>query len=249
MKSKISLQGIIIPFFYLFLISSSAFGQEESEQTGRIRPLQYGIKAGITGSRFSSEQPHNNCKPGIIAGIFFNYPISSSFSLQLEPSYLQQGGYLISIIDHSLFLDANPPFSIEINDQKVIYHNIDLPFLVKYEKKSCDVKFFGVIGPAFGINLNSTSKTDVSARSNEMVPVYYDFIKEENISSDIRTMQYGIATGLGFESPLGKHSLIFDIRYRYSINTTWPAYSYLGVNHIQGDLKSNTFYVTLGLGF
>lgn len=245
MRIKNKFTGIIFLLISL-LITSTVYGQEEAVQKDNIH---YGIKAGMTISRFSSEQPHNNYKPGIIAGVFVNYAFSSCFSLQIEPAYLQQGGYLISIVDHPLLHDVNPPFLLQVNDQRVTYHNIDIPLLVKYEKTFGDMNFFGVAGPSFGINLNTSSITNVSARSYEMVPVYYDFRKEENITSEINTMQYGITGGLGFESLLGKHSLIFDIRYRYSLNKTWPGYSYLGIDPIQGDLQSNTLYFTLGFGF
>jgi hypothetical protein len=250
MKIKVSLQGIIIPFLCFVLFSSAAFGQEETEQTGKT--LHYGIKAGPTLSTFSSEQPHNNFKPGFTAGVFINYPLSSSFSLQIEPAYFQQGGNLISIYDYSIFLIPDPPFLLEVKDQKVTYHNIDVPLLLKYEKEVGGLKFFCDAGPSIGFNLNTNIITHVSARSSsdpDEIPVYYNFREEENISSNIETLQYGVTGGLGFEVPMGNHSLIFDIKYRYGLNKTWPGYSYLGIAPVQGDLKTNTLYFTLGFGF
>lgn len=250
MKIKVSLQGITIPFLCFVLFSSAASGQEETEQAAKT--LKYGIKMGTTLSSFSSEQPHNNYKPGFTAGVFINYPLSSDFSLQLEPAYFQQGGNLIAIYDYAMFLIPDPPFLLEVKDQKVTYHNIDVPLLLKYEKQAGGIKFFCDAGPSFGFNLRTGIITHVSARSfgepGDM-PVYYDFREEENISSNIKTLQYGITGGLGFEAPMGSHSLIFDIKYRYGLNKTWPGYSYLGIAPIQGDLQSNTLYFTLGFGF
>ncbi|HEX2922253.1 MAG TPA: porin family protein, partial [Bacteroidales bacterium] len=211
-----------------------------------------GIKVGTTISRFSSEQPHNNYKPGFTAGVFVNYPISGAFSVQLEPAYFQQGGDLISVHDYSVFLQDPAPFLLEVKDHKVTYNNIDAPLLVRYDRTIGGLDLFATLGPSFGFNLNTTASTDVSARSFSSItelPVYYDYYESNNISSNIKTMQYGITGGLGFQTAIGTHSLIFDVRYRYSINDTYPGYSYLGIFQTQGDLKSNSLYFTLGFGF
>lgn len=246
MKIKNLCPRIIIPIVCLVFMSSALLAQEETEQASKIH---YGIKAGTTISRFSSEQPHNNFKPGITAGVFINYAFSSHISLQLEPAYFQQGGNLISIVDYPMLLVDDPPFLFKMKDEKITYHNIDIPLLLKYEKTIGGLKFFGVAGPSLGLNLNTTAVSNASARSYDLVPVYFDFSERENISSNISTMQYGITGGLGFEAPVGKHSLIFDIKYRYSLNKTYPGYSYLGIAPVQGDLQSNTLYITLGFGF
>ncbi|HEX2921446.1 MAG TPA: porin family protein, partial [Bacteroidales bacterium] len=207
-----------------------------------------GIKVGTTISRFSSEQPHNNYKPGFTAGVFVNYPISGAFSVQLEPAYFQQGGYQISIVDPALLLEDSP-FILEVEDRNVTYNNIDVPLLVRYDKTIGGLNFFAIVGPSFGFNLNTTRDTHVSARTSGWIPVYNNFFRSENISTNIKTVQYGVTGGLGFESALGNHLIIFDIKYRYSINDTYPGYSYLGIFQTQGDLKSNSLYFTLGFGF
>lgn len=246
MKNKKRLLGIIPPLLCLLLCSSSLTAQEDS---AKVIKFGYGIKAGTTLSRFSSEQPHNNFKPGFTAGVFVNYRLSNSFLLQVEPAYMQQGGNLISITDFPMLLVPDPPFLLEVKDQKITFHNIDVPLLLKYEKTIAGLKLFAVAGPSFSYNLKAQSKNNVSARTWDYIPVYYDYYEEENISSSIETMQYGVVGGLGFETPVGDHQLTFDVRYRYGLNKTYPGYSYLGIYHIQGDLKSNTLYFTLGFGF
>lgn len=246
MTAKKPLFKIIIPVICLILYSSSLTAQEEGVKTTKFG---YGFKVGTTLSSFSSEQPHNNYKPGFTAGIFVSYRLSGSFLIQVEPAYMQQGGNLISITDYPMLLVPDPPFFLELKDQKITFHNIDIPLLLKYEKTAGTMKLFGVVGPSIGYNLKSESRNNVSARSYELIPVYYDYYEEEDISSNIEKLQYGVTGGLGFESQIGKHSLTFDVRYRYSLNKTYPGYSYLGVYHIQGDLQSNTFYLTLGFGF
>jgi hypothetical protein len=231
----------------LLLLAFSVFGQDE--ETVTLNKIRFGVKVGTTLSSFSEQQPHTNYKPGFIAGGFLSYELSNSLALQLEPSYIEQGGNLISIFDYPMFLIPDPPFILKIRDQRVTFHNIDIPLLLKYETTILGLKVFGVAGPSIALNINSETKNDVSARSLDNVPIYYNFYEEENITSNIEFLQYGITGGIGFETPLGNHSLIFDMKYRYSLNRTYPGYSYLGIYQVQGDLRTNSFYVTLGFGF
>ena len=235
-----------ITFVCMLLLALSVSAQEE---TATVKKIQYGIKVGTTLSKFSSEQPHNNYKPGIIAGAFVSYRLSDALSLQLEPSFMQQGGNLISIYDYPTFLVEDPPFLLEVRDQKVTFNNVDVPLLLKFEKSIGGLTMFCVAGPAIGLNFNSGTDNSVSARTWDMTAIYYHFYTEENITSNIEMLQYGATGGIGFETPIGNNTLIFDLKYRYSLNKTYPGYSYLGLYNIQGDLRTNTIYFTLGLGF
>ena len=246
MKNSGNMLKKFISFFCLLFFAISVSAQDE---TATVTKIQYGIKVGTTLSTFSSEQPHNNYKPGFIGGVFVSYRLSDNMALQLEPSYMQQGGNLISIYDYTMFLVPDPPFLLEIREQKITFHNVEIPLLLKYEKTVGRLNLFGVAGPSLGINFSSNTRTNVSARSLDEIPIYYNFYTEENITSSIELLQYGVVGGIGFETPVGKHSLIFDVKYRYGLNKTYPGYSYLGIYQIQGDLKTNSFYVTLGFGF
>lgn len=240
----------------LLLLTSSVAGQEETgkEVNGNEliwEKIQYGIKVGTTLNSFSSEQPHNNYKPGFIAGGFVSYELSEILALQIEPSYMQQGGNLISIFDPSMLSIANYPFSLLVKDQRITFHNIDIPLLLKIEKNILGLNIFGVAGPALGLNLYSKTKSNVSARAGSGIdtPVYFDYYEEEIITSNIKFLQAGIIGGIGFSTPIGEHTLILDMKYRYGLNKTYEGFSYLGIPQNQGDLKTNTFYFTLGLGF
>lgn len=246
MKNLRNSMRIYYSLICLFLFTFSLMAQEE---TVMVKKIHYGIKVGTTLSSFSSEQPHNNFKPGFTAGAFVSYDLSGSFSLQLEPMYLQQGGNLITIVDYLMLLVQDPPFLFEIRDQKVTFHIIDVPLLLKFKKTILGLNLFAVAGPSFGLNFNAETKNNVSARSYDEIPVWYDFYTEENITSNIKPWQFGAVGGIGFETPVGKHTLIFDMKYRYSLSKTYPGFSYLGIYQLQGDLRTNSFYCTLGFGF
>jgi hypothetical protein len=257
MKNRIKIFRNSLSLVCLLLLTFSVSGQETvtNEGTGNevtVKKIQFGIKVGTTLNRFSSEQPHNNYKPGLIAGGFVSYKLSNLLALQLEPVYMQQGGNLISVYDPSLYLLTDYPFSILVKDQKITFHNIDIPLLLKAEKSIRGLNVFCVAGPALALNVQSVTKNNVSARSgvsSGTIPVYYDYYEEETITSNIEFLQYGVIGGIGFNTPIGKHTLIFDVKYRYGINKTYKGYSYLGIPQVQGDLKTNTFYITLGFGF
>jgi hypothetical protein len=252
MKRQKNILKIEISLICMFLFTFSLSGQVDSvKKSGNnfMSKITYGVKVGATLSTFSTEQPHTNFKPGLIAGVFVTYKLSNSFALQLEPTYIQQGGNLISIRDYAMLLVPDPPFFLELNDQRITFHNIDLPLLIKYELPVGGLKVFAVAGPSIAYNFNTETQNDITARSQEYIPVYYNFHQEDNISSDIKSWQYGAVGGIGFKTPVGKHTLMFDIRYRYSLNKTYPGYSYLGIFQTQGDLRTNTLYFTLGFGF
>lgn len=247
MKNQRNMLKKSFTIFCLLLFAFSVSGQEESQGAGS--KIQFGVKIGTTLSSFSSEQPHNNYKPGLIAGGFFSYGLTSNLALQTEPSYMQQGGNLIEIMDPTILTLPDYPFSAEIRDHRITYHNIDIPILLKYKRNIKGLNVFGLIGPTISMNFNTTAQTRVSARSWDSTPSYIDFYSEENITDNIEFLHYGATAGVGFEAPIGKHILIFDLKYRYSINKTYLGYSYLGIHQVQGDLSSNTFYFTLGFGF
>jgi hypothetical protein len=254
MKNLKNILRIAFSMICLLLFAFSVSGQEKTDSTNKsqsdfMSKITYGIKVGSTLSSFSTEQPHTNFKPGFMAGVFISYKLTASLDLQLEPTYIQQGGNLISILDYQLFLVPDPPYSYEFMDQRITFHNIDVPLLIKYKTSVFGLKVFAVAGPSIAYNIRTINHNEVSARTFEKVPVYFDFNREENISSNIKSWQYGTVGGIGFETPVGKHTLIFDIRYRYSLNKTYPGFSYLGIYQIQGDLRTNTLYFTLGFGF
>src|SRR5665647_657510 len=135
MKRLKNILKIEFSLICLFLFTLSLSGQVDSvqkSQSGFMSKITYGIKVGSTLSTFSTEQPHTNFKPGFIAGAFISYKLSESIALQLEPTYIQQGGNLISILDYQLFLVPAPPYSYEFMDQRITFHNIDVPLLIKY---------------------------------------------------------------------------------------------------------------------
>jgi hypothetical protein len=224
-------------------------GNEASGTAVTGKKIQFGIKVGTTLSKFSEEQPHTNFKPGLIVGGFVSYKLSNLLALQLEPSYMQQGGNLISVFDPTLLSYKDYPYSVEVKDQRITFHNIDIPLLLKVEKNILGLNVFAVAGPSIGLNFYSKTENSVSARSNGDIPVYYDFYQEENITSNIKLLQYGVVGGIGFNTPIGKHTLIIDMKYKYGLNKTYKGYSYLGIPQVQGDLKTNSFYITLGFGF
>ena len=251
MKKRKNMLKKSFSIFCLLFFAFSVSAQEGSEsgKQGILEKIEFGAKVGTTLSSFTSQQPHNNYKPGLIAGGFFAYKLTSDLALQTEPSYMQQGGSLIEIFDPAM-LTMDYPFSQEVRNHNITFHNVDIPVLVKYGVDIKGLKVFAVVGPTISMNFSAIAKTTVTGQLPGFpAPVYTTFHSEENITSNIKFLQYGATGGLGFETPIGNHTLIFDLKYRYSINKTYLGYSYLNLHQVQGDLSSNTFYFTLGFGF
>ena len=218
-----------------------------SQGLQKFEAFNFGIKCGLTNSNFSSEQPHNNLKQGFTIGGMASIPLSLNLNVNIDLLYFQQGGNLLQVFDVNRMAGINDfPYEIEIRDQKITYHNLELPVLLRYKIISNNYSLGLILGPSVGYNLHSGKISTVTARYPDGLGIYVTYNDEENITANIEKFHYGVTYGLGFEFPFLERSLSFDILYQMGLNRTYPGYSYLDINEVQGDLHSNTLYITLG---
>ncbi|MGE0089169.1 MAG: porin family protein [Bacteroidales bacterium] len=231
----------------LFFISGTMFAQEsESSGGGFLNNLKYGIKFGTTISEFTNQQPHTNSIQGITGGGFLNYVFNDKMALQLEASYFQQGGRVLDIYIPT-YVGNDSWYSINIKNKEIVMHNIEVPVLFKYSIGISGFKLNGFIGPSFGYNLHTGVTKEGTIIDEYGGP--HTYTGEENITNNMEKIQYSATAGIGIELPVSdKFYILIDARYRYGINSVYNGYSYLEVTEIQGDLKNNSMYFTLGLG-
>ncbi len=236
------LLGIICLYF-----ADNTTAQDAVTTTATGQGIHFGGKFGTTVTQFTNQQPHTTVKQGITAGGFFNYSFNNNMAIQLELNYLQEGGQLLCInlpgdISYVTWYGA------KIDNQNVTLHNLDIPLLFKYSYPLGASKVFVVAGPALGINFHSSIKHETTVFTN--IGSFHTYTGEENITSKIERYNIGITAGLGFEIPVfNKNYIIIDARYRYGMMPVYKGYSYRGIPQITGNLKNNTMYFTVGLGF
>ncbi len=158
--------------------------------------IKYGAKAGMILSAISQTpiewEEEKSLKPGFTGGVFLNYAINESFSLQPELLYTQKG------VGGSLYEGI-------INvDLTASFDYFELPVLAIYAfSTKGDLKPFIYGGPGFAYNLSS--ELEVSALI---------FSGAIDFSSLTHTTDFIFVAGAGFEYTLGGGTLILDARFQ-----------------------------------
>jgi opacity protein-like surface antigen len=229
-------------FIFLLVTSFSTFAQDETSTQG----LRFGVRVGPTVSIFSSSQPHTSEALGFTAGAVVEYGLSENFSVQTEPAFLQQGGQYIRFSDGTRFGDDGI-LSIYTTSSKVAANYIDLPLMAKYNFSSIgNFRPNVILGGAFGYRINAN---ETYTRTYHYNQTFFTANGREDVSSEFEKFQIGATAGLGGEVSLGSKRLLIDFRYRYGITPAKKSFSYIDLNAVQDDLRTNSFYFTIGLGF
>ncbi|MEQ8303584.1 MAG: porin family protein [Cyclobacteriaceae bacterium] len=225
------------------LTTSSALAQD-----GIFSKLQYGARLGATVSNFSNEQPHTSAKLGFMVGGIVEYSFSDKLSLQAEPSYLQQGGRFVRFSDDTRFGQFGGN-NLYTTNSEVTVHTLDLPLLAKYQlPKFGDIQPNVVLGPAIGYTLGAENSYQTTYYNNQTFTTANAYRLEK---SQYEPFQFGVTGGFGGEVSLGEgrlKRLMIDFRYRYGVTPVKKSYSYIDIFSVQGDLRTHSAYVTIGIG-
>jgi hypothetical protein len=226
----------------LLVLSVQAFAQDDTS-TG----LRFGLRAGATVSNFSSGQPHTSAKVGFTAGGVVEYGLSEQFSVQAEPAYMQQGGQYIRFTDDRRFGDAIDIFAVSTTSAKVTAHYLDLPVMAKYKLPAIgNFNLNIVLGGAVGYLFKASENYDRTYHYNQ---TFFTTNGTRSVTSEFEQFQFGATAGIGGEVSLGDKRLLIDFRYRYGITTAKKSFSYIDLKAVQDDLRTDSFYFTVGLGF
>ena len=247
-KVKLFLKKKLMYMFFLGTICLY-FAGNISAQEAKIfsQGIHFGGKFGTTVTQFTNQQPHTNVKQGITAGGFLYYSFNKNIAIQLDLSYMQEGGQLL-YFDLPYFLNNSTWYDVKTENQNVTLHNLNIPLLFKYSLPIKGSKMYAVVGPDVSINFHSGIKQETTVFTD--IGSFHTFTGEENITKKIERYNVGITAGIGFEIPAFSNKyIIIDARYRYGIMPVYKSYSYVGIPQITGDFTNNTMYFTIGLGF
>jgi hypothetical protein len=232
-----------LTYLLLLLLAGGKTMAQDDQPTG----LRFGVRVGGSISSFGKTQPYTSEKAGLTAGLVVEYSLSEKFSVQTEPAYLQQGGQYVRFSDNTRFGDANNIFAVYTTASKVTAHYVDLPLMAKY--KLPVIGNFSpniVLGGSAGYLIDATDKFE---RTYSYEQTFFTVHRSESISSEFEKFQFGAVAGLGGEVSLGSKRLLIDFRYRYGVTAAKKSFSYIDLYAVRGDLRTNSFYFTVGLGF
>lgn len=232
-----------ITFLSLIFLVNVVYAQDDqSDRSG----LSYGARIGATVSNFSNEQPHTSAKLGLLIGGVIEYGFSDILSVQAEPSYMQQGGRFVRFSDDTRFGSDGSLFDLYTTNSDVTLHTLDLPILAKYWlPKFGDIQPNIVLGPAISYTLGASNVYQTTYYYNQTFTTANAYREER---SQYEPFQMGITGGFGGEVSLGTKRLLIDFRYRYGVTPVKKGYSYIDIFTVQGDLRTHSAYVTIGIG-
>ena len=170
----------------IVLISTSAFAQ-----------INFGLRNGVAATTFSDKGDlynDNNVTFSYTAGAFATIPVYKSFAIQPELNYVRKGR-------------SNETTELNTTvETDFMLHYLQVPVLFQYRNnqllnKSGSV-FYINVGPYAAFVLNTQTRVSDNTNEGALVPV-----------SDSKNTDWGTTFGVGFQTPIFKKDICFDLRY------------------------------------
>lgn len=183
MKTK---NSIMLAIASLMLISTSAFAQ-----------INFGLRSGLAATTFSDQgnlYQDNKVTFSYTGGVFATIPVIKSFSIQPELNYVRKGR-------SNETTELNTTVKTDF-----LLHYLQVPVLFQYRNDQLMNKSGSVFyingGPYAAFVLNTQTRVSDNNESSTLVPV-----------SDSKNTDWGATLGIGFQTPLFKKDICFDLRY------------------------------------
>ena len=170
----------------LLLISTTAFSQ-----------VNFGIRSGIAATTLSDKGDlynDNNVTFSYTGGVFATIPVIKSFAIQPELNYVRKGR-------------SNETYELNtIGKTDFLLHYLQVPVLFQYRNdqmlnKSGSV-FYINAGPYASFVLNTQTRVSDDNEGGAAVSV-----------DDSKNTDWGATMGIGFQTPVFKKNICFDLRY------------------------------------
>ncbi|MCU0350229.1 MAG: PorT family protein [Flavobacterium sp.] len=194
-----------------------------AQDSGSSTSPSFGIKGGVNFTNLYVEDVNdNNVLTSFNAGLFANFPLSESVSIQPEANFSRKGAELVY---DNLLASGTARFKLNY---------LEMPLLLKLNvTKNLNLHF----GPylAYLMDAQITNETDGGS-----------FNFEENISNeDLNKFDYGLSGGVGLDF---ENSFI-GIRYNYGLQTIGKERTFAGSNYTFPDGKNSALSIYFGLKF
>jgi len=194
----------------LMLISTSAFAQ-----------INFGLRNGIAATTFSDKGDlynDNNVTFSYTAGAFATIPVYKSFAIQPELNYVRKGR-------------SNETTELNTTvETDFMLHYLQVPVLLQYRNdqmlnKSGSV-FYINAGPYAAFVLNTQTRVSGDYEGTP-APV-----------SDSKNTDWGTTFGIGFQTPIFKKDICFDLRYDMGLSE---------IEQQPADYRTKALSLTIGI--
>jgi len=200
----------------------------------RVGDMTFGVMAGANLATLEQDPDPNEVdygyKPGLLAGVFLEIPLSGGFSFEPQALYSQKGA------------DVDGTGSNASLDGSIRINYIEVPVLLKakFPMASTQVTPFLFAGPSFAFKVGCTARGEiVTATGSE------DCEEVGNGTLlDIKSTDIGLTGGGGIQFNAGGYPLRLDVRYTWGLTNINDA-----PDSDNREIKNRAFGATIGLGF
>jgi hypothetical protein len=184
-------------------------------------------------------------------GLFAEYDVSSWFAIQPEVNYAPQGGKRNGVqpIPYDATAFGAPSGTVlygDFNNTADIDY-LEIPVLAKYRIGGAR-QFYATFGPYVGFLLTAKNVSSGSSlvyldqqKTQPVTGSPVDFGATTDIKSELRSTNWGIQGGVGYQRPIGSGRIELDVRGGY------------GLVNVQKDTavngKNNTGSLVVSLGY
>jgi len=196
----------------IMLISTSAFAQ-----------INFGLRNGIAATTFSDKgnlANNNSVTFSYTAGAFASIPVIKSFEIRPELNYVRKGR-------------SNETSELNTSvETDFMLHYLQVPVLFQYRdaqmlNKSGSVFYFNA-GPYAAFPLNTQTRVSDN-NEGTLVPV-----------GDSKNSDWGATMGIGFQTPIFKKDICFDLRYDMGLSE---------IEQQPTDYRTKSLSLTVGIVF
>lgn len=164
-----------------------------------------GAKVGFVFANHGGDVETGEDNPGFSVGGVFGYKLRRTLEIQLEVEYVQKG---TQERNEGVLIKLNHPY-LEIL--------VPLTLIIPVENSDFRLRLYGAPNVAFELSCRFVATDFTDTESADCA--------DERIGFETRSVDFGVAFGLGADIPLGPGALTLDGRYDIgltNINTTTP---------------------------
>jgi hypothetical protein len=220
--------------FLLVLFSLMSISSAQSSHLNGDSKYSIGILGGLNIPRLSGGNGNElsrdyTSRSGEAFGLTSSMYLGSDFCLRVDLLYSSEGGKRngVQAFDASSVNPLVPEgtyFYATFNNESILNY-FEIPVMLKYLiPLNKSQKFFVNIGPYVGFLLNAKQKTNGSsiiyADREKTQPVVADaqsFDANNNITSDINPVNFGLTGGGGFSQTVNSGEIFLDVRGAYGL--------------------------------
>ena len=206
---------LFFPVLFSLFAGSSSWAQMSVGLKSGVNLSNFSFDEESYDSGFSGDSPGFKTRTGFNFAVLFNYALTPTMSIQVEPGFSQRGAR-IDETDETVL--SGQRYRIE-GKGKVIANYIEMPVLFQYKPQFGKLEGILSFGPELRyltspLKFKSTVKTYLNG---ELVSEEKD---NQSLSGNdgIRKFDIGLVAGVGAAYPIGSVKIFGEARYHFGIN-------------------------------